>query len=272
MQFGFYTPNFDYCGDARVLADFVAEAEAAGWDGFFIWDHLQVVEPTADPWVALTAMALRTHTIRVGTLVTPLPRRHIAKLAREVLTLDHLSGGRVVLGTGAGYPHLPDYTSFGDKLDQKTRAAKFDEGLEVLAALWSGEPVQYSGEHYQVDCGAFQPAVQRPPVPVWVAASWPARKPVRRAARWDGMVVAGAFGLEVKPDDLHEAVTYVKGQRGDVENFDIIRFGRTADSRDTAVVKECASAGATWWVEYVMTGDSTLEQTRARIRQGPPRP
>jgi alkanesulfonate monooxygenase SsuD/methylene tetrahydromethanopterin reductase-like flavin-dependent oxidoreductase (luciferase family) len=213
LQFGFYTPNFDYCGDARVLGDLAAEAEAAGWDGFFIWDHLQVVEPTADPWVALAAMALRTQTIRLGTLVTPLPRRHIAKLAREVLTLDHLSGGRVVLGAGAGYPYLPDYTAFGDELDQKTRAAKFDEGLDVLAALWSGAPVQHWGEHYQIDCGAFQPAVQQPRVPVWVAASWPAKKPVRRAARWDGMVVAGAFGLEVEPDELQQAVRTDRGFR-----------------------------------------------------------
>src|SRR5262245_8892255 len=172
MKFGFYTPNFDFCGDARVLADLAHEAEEAGWDGFFIWDHLQFSEPTADPWVALTAMAVRTRRIRLGPLVTPVPRRHIAKLAREVITLDQLSGGRVARGVGAGFPALPDYTAFGDVGDAKLRAGKLDEALEVLAALWSGEPVTHRGVHYRVECGAFQPTLQRPRVPVWVAAAW----------------------------------------------------------------------------------------------------
>src|SRR5262245_2261037 len=161
MKFGFYTPNFDFCGDARVLAELAREAEDAGWDGYFIWDHLQFGEPTADPWVALTAMALRTQRIRLGPLVTPVPRRHIAKLAREVITLDHLSGGRVVLGVGAGFPGLPDYGAFGDSGDPKIRAARLDEGLEVLTALWSGEPVKHHGVYYRVECGAFSRPCRR---------------------------------------------------------------------------------------------------------------
>lgn len=183
MNFGFYTPNFDFCGDPRVLADLAHEAEETGWGGFFIWDHLQFSEPAADPWVALAAMAMRTERIRLGPLITPVPRRHIAKLAREVLTLDHLSGGRVILGVGAGYPDFPEYTAFGDGGDAKIRAAKLDEGLEVLAGLWSGNPLKHHGVHYQVECPGFQPAVQKPRVPVWVAATWPSKKPLRRAAR-----------------------------------------------------------------------------------------
>jgi alkanesulfonate monooxygenase SsuD/methylene tetrahydromethanopterin reductase-like flavin-dependent oxidoreductase (luciferase family) len=271
MKFGFYTPNFDYCGDALVLADLAAEAEQAGWDGFFIWDHLQFSEPTADPWVALTAMAMRTERIVLGPLVTPVPRRHIAKLAREVITLDHLSGGRVVLGVGAGYPHLPDYGAFGDGTDAKVRAAKLDEGLQVLAALCSGEPVDHRCEHYQIQCAAFQSAVQQPRVPIWVAASWPATKPLERAARWDGVVPTGSAGLEVGADDLYSIRSFIGEKRGGVDDFDIVSFGQTSDPAATASVEKSAAAGATWWVEYIYTATSTLEETRARIRQGPPR-
>jgi alkanesulfonate monooxygenase SsuD/methylene tetrahydromethanopterin reductase-like flavin-dependent oxidoreductase (luciferase family) len=271
MKFGFYTPNFDFCGDARVLAELAHEAEDAGWDGFFIWDHLQFGEPTADPWIALAAMAMRTRRIRLGPLVTPVPRRHIAKLAREVITLDHLSSGRVILGVGAGFPALPDYSAFGDAGDPKHRAARLDEALEVLARLWSGNPVEHRGVHYRVECAAFQPTVQRPRVPVWVAAAWPARKPLERAARWDGVVPVGATGLEVEPQDLRAIAAYTSERRGSDERFDLIRFGTTRDPSDTGMVEACADAGATWWIEYVYTWSSSLEATRARLHQGPPR-
>lgn len=124
MQFAVNLPNFGSFSDPESMVDLAVTAEEAGWDGFFIWDHLQFEEPTADPWIALTAMAMRTERIVLGPLVTPVPRRHITKLAREVITLDHLSGGRVVLGVGAGYPHLPDYTAFGDDGDASVRGAR----------------------------------------------------------------------------------------------------------------------------------------------------
>lgn len=271
MKFGFYTPNFDFCGEARVLAGLAHDAELAGWDGFFIWDHLQFTEPTADPWVALTAMAMRTERIELGPLVTPVPRRHIAKLAREVLTLDHLSEGRIVLGVGAGYPALPDYTSFGDRGDAKERAEKLDEGLDVLDALWRGRPVAHHGRHYQIDCDAFQTSYRRPRVPVWVAATWPAGKPVARAARWDGVVATAEFGLEVEPDDLREMTAYMRDQRGGGKPFDVVTFGQTRDASDTARVAASATAGATWWMEYIYPAATTLDATRDRIRRGPPR-
>jgi alkanesulfonate monooxygenase SsuD/methylene tetrahydromethanopterin reductase-like flavin-dependent oxidoreductase (luciferase family) len=271
MKYGFYTPNFDFCGDARVLAELAVDAEQAGWDGFFIWDHLQFGEPTADPWIALTAMAMCTERIALGPLVTPVPRRHIAKLAREVITLDHLSGGRVVLGVGAGYPHLPDYASFGDDGDARVRTAKLDEALEVLAALWSGDPVHHHGTHYRVECDGFQRPVQQPRVPVWVAATWPSKKPLDRAARWDGVVPTALDGLDVAPDDLRSIASHIRERRPSGGGFDIVRFGQTQGPGDTAAVKECADAGATWWCEYIYTANSTLEATRARIGQGPPR-
>ena len=274
MKFGFYTPNFDFCGDARVLADLAHEAEEAGWGGFFIWDHLQYSEPNADPWVALAAMAVRTEHIRLGPLITPVPRRHIAKLAREVVTLDHLSGGRVIFGVGAGFPDFPEYTAFGDGGDPKMRAAKLDEGLEVLAELWSGNPVKHHGVHYQVECAGFQPAAQKPRVPVWVAATWPSKKPLRRAARWDGVfpIVQNAVeGAEIEPNDLRSIVAYMRGQRGGDARFDVVKVGQTKDPHDTAKVEACAEAGATWWLEYIFPWETSLDAARARLRKGPPR-
>ena len=272
MKSGFYTPNFDFCGDARVLAGLAAEAEQAGWDGFFIWDHLQFGEPTADPWIALTAMAMSTERILLGPLVTPVPRRHIAKLAREVITLDHLSGGRIVLGVGAGYPLLPDYAAFGDGADARTRSAKLDEGLEVLAALLSGSPVSHRGVHYQVECEAFQLPVQRPRVPIWVAATLPSSRPLDRAARWDGIVPDSNRRPGTSRPEISAgwSPTSAKGAPPKAISTS------SGSGRPTALAMsprcgECAEAGATWWCEYIYTANTTLDDTRARIRQGPPR-
>lgn len=273
MLAGFYIPNFGCCGDANVLAELAREAESAGWDGIFIWDHLQVIEPTVDPWIGLAAMALATDRIRIGTLVTPIPRRHIAKLAREVSTLDQLSHGRVILGAGAGYAALPDYSAFGDDGDAKQRAAKLDEGLDVLAALWSGKPVDHSGPNFTVKTEGFAPPVQRPRVPVWTAATLAATKPLARAARWDGMICADRYGLEVEPADLHNMVRAVKTLRREHDStFDIIRFGQTAHAADHATVTACAEAGATWWMEYTFPTIDSLEATRERLHAGPARP
>jgi alkanesulfonate monooxygenase SsuD/methylene tetrahydromethanopterin reductase-like flavin-dependent oxidoreductase (luciferase family) len=271
VKAGIYLPNFGCCGDAQVLAGLAREAEDHGWDGIFLWDHLQVVEPAVDPWIALTAMALRTERIRLGTLVTPVPRRHIAKLAREVSTLDQLSGGRLIFGAGAGYSALPDYSAFGDSADPVERAAQLDEGLTVLNALWSGGPVKHTGEHFTVSTDGFTPPLQRPRPPVWTAATLAARKPLARAARWDGLICADKYGLEVEPDALHIMVERVAAQRTDDRPFDVIRFGHTLDADDTATVTACAQAGATWWMEYTFPIVTTLEHTRQRLHRGPPR-
>jgi alkanesulfonate monooxygenase SsuD/methylene tetrahydromethanopterin reductase-like flavin-dependent oxidoreductase (luciferase family) len=274
MKFGFYTPNFDYCGDPRLLVELAHEAEEARWDGFFIWDHLQYREPAADPWVALAAMAMRTRRIRLGPLVTPVPRRHIAKLAREVVTLDHVSGGRLIFGVGAGWEAFPEYRAFGDETDPKARAAMLDEGLSVLRALWSGSPVSHRGVHYQVECEAFQQALQQPRVPVWVAATWPAKKPLRRAAQWDGVFPIspkGAGGLETALDEIRGIAAFVREQRPGGAAYDIVKIGRTRDAHDTAGVATFAAAGATWWMEYVFPWETPLEALRERLHEGPPR-
>ena len=171
MQHGIYVPNFGEETSVRSLATLAHEAEEAGWDGFFIWDHILYSKssslPMVDPWIALAAMAMTTERIRIGTTVTPLPRRHPWKLARETASLDHLSNGRLILGVGLGYPPDAEFSHFGEEANDRIRAAKLDEGLHVLAGLWSGKPFRHDGEHYHIKKMTFLPPVlQVPRIPI----------------------------------------------------------------------------------------------------------
>ncbi len=190
MKFALDLPNLGPFGDARVLADLAQRAESAGWDGFFIWDHVfwrGWAWPHVDPWVALAAVALSTERIRLGTMVTPIPRRRPQKLARETVSIDHLSGGRLILGVGSG-GSVTEFDNMGETEIPRERGARLDEGLEILTRLWSGQPVDYVGEHLKVTGATFLPVpVQLPRIPIWVAGNWPHKKPMRRAARYDGV-------------------------------------------------------------------------------------
>ncbi len=148
LQFGVLVPNFgNCCGSPRELAELAVEAEESGWDGFFIFDHILYSNdehvPLADPWVALAAIAMNTKRMRIGPLVTPLARRRPWKLARETVSIDHLSKGRLTLGVGLGDPAEVEFTSLGENGEDRVRAEKLDEGLEVLVGLWRGEPFSY---------------------------------------------------------------------------------------------------------------------------------
>jgi alkanesulfonate monooxygenase SsuD/methylene tetrahydromethanopterin reductase-like flavin-dependent oxidoreductase (luciferase family) len=205
---GIYVAPFDELFDPRSLAAVAARAEERGWDGFFVWDHIRYSPPAlavADPWIALSVVACATERVAIGPLVTPLSRRRIGKLARETVTLDHSSGGRLVLGVGLGSDNHGELGPFGEVDDPRERARLLDAGLERLAAYWSGE--------------LAPPPVQRPRIPVWVAARWPSRRPVRRAARWDGLFPIDLPG----PDALAELAGEVRALRGErAEPFDLV--------------------------------------------------
>lgn len=278
MRYGFYLPNFGYCGDARLLGELAHEAEAAGWDGFFLWDHVRFPhqEPHADPWMALAVMAIRTERLRLGPMVTPLARRRPWKLARETVTLDHLSNGRLTFGVGGGI--LPqEFAAFGDPSDATTRAEMLDEGLALLTALWSGEPVTHEGRHYRAKTEAFAAPVQRPRPPIWVAGTWPYRAPFRRAARWDGVFpIHKNFeaGEIISPADLRDIVTYIGEHRTSADPFDVVASGLTQGGHTQADVDAVApfqEAGATWWLEFGFPWATPLEDLRVRIKKGPPR-
>jgi alkanesulfonate monooxygenase SsuD/methylene tetrahydromethanopterin reductase-like flavin-dependent oxidoreductase (luciferase family) len=287
MRFSINIPNFGDFADARTVARVATVAEQAGWDGLFVWDHVvhskaqRRGQPFGDPWMLLTAAALATSRITLGTLVTPTARRRPEQLARQVATLDGMTDGRVVFGAGLGGPIDDEFGSFGDTTDPKVLAGRLDEGLELLARYWSGENVNHHGEHYQVDDVTLLPAtVRRPRPPVWIAGYWPRKAPMRRAARWDGAVplFQNANHGEAPPvDELRELTAYLRQNRTDpAAPYDIVVGGISpADpAASRALIEPLAEAGATWWDErQLITGTDfyRLDPVLRRIEQGPPK-
>jgi len=283
MQYAVDIPNFDAYADPRTVVALAVEAEAAGWDGFFVWDHLLLDRSRrmdiADPWVLLAAVASVTERIRIGPMVTPLPRRRPWQVARQAVTLDHLSAGRLILGVGLGNPADAEYGAFGEATDARIRAEKLDEALAILDGLWSGEPCSFDGRHYQLHEMTFLPRpVQRPRIPIWVAATWPRERPIARAARWDGVYplkAAGRGGLaDLASSDVRALCERIAALRPDGGPFDVVVGGATpAADRGLAatLVARFADAGATWWAEALSPVRGSLDEMRERIRVGPPK-
>jgi alkanesulfonate monooxygenase SsuD/methylene tetrahydromethanopterin reductase-like flavin-dependent oxidoreductase (luciferase family) len=272
MRYGLALPTGGQCGDPGFLVELGMLAEESGWDGVFLEDYIcfqgDPREPTCDPWTALAAMAVRTRRVRLGTMVTPISRRRPWKLAREVLAIDQLSAGRMILGVGLGDTgeHVVDdvsFSSFGEVRDPRIRAEMLDEGLAVLAGLLTGEPFAFSGRHYSVDQVTFQPSsVQKPRVPIWVGGGYPLPGPTRRAQRWDGSCLYHAETHDLLADHVRRLRTGA-GDRP----FDICVGGRQRRDGDREWLSDIAAAGATWWTEYVPAQERT--EMRAAIRRGP---
>jgi alkanesulfonate monooxygenase SsuD/methylene tetrahydromethanopterin reductase-like flavin-dependent oxidoreductase (luciferase family) len=288
MRFGITLPPFADFSDPRALAELAHEAETAGWDGFFIWDHIffdPTFHPVADPWVALAAVALNTQHLRIGTMITPIARRRPWKLARETVSLDLLSNGRLILGVGLGDPVQWDFGFFGEVTDPKTRARRLEEGLDILTGLWSGRPFSYQGDQYTVKEVTFRPTpLQSPRIPIWVGGWWPNKLPLRRAARWDGVCPA-KWGGSITPDEWLELLAYIQRHRTATAPFEAVHLGATPgeDAIQAAeLVESYAKAGVTWWLESVdpwrfgwswevAWAPEATRLMRERILQGPPR-
>jgi alkanesulfonate monooxygenase SsuD/methylene tetrahydromethanopterin reductase-like flavin-dependent oxidoreductase (luciferase family) len=278
-------PNVGDYGDPRLLVRLAVAAEEAGWDGVFVWDHVLYHDqgwPLADPTVTVSAIAQATSRVRLGVLMTALPRRRVAKVARETATLDVLSGGRLVFGAGLGSSPV-EYTAFGEDGDLRARAARLDESLDALAALWTGREVTRDGGHVTLRGVTMRPTpVQRPRIPVWCAGRWPARTPFRRAAWWDGVMPTHAdFGRggTMPPEELARVVAHVArcrreaGRSGgaDLTGYDVALEGATEPSpAGRARVQRYAEVGLTWWVEALGWWRGTPAQMHTRVRQGPP--
>jgi alkanesulfonate monooxygenase SsuD/methylene tetrahydromethanopterin reductase-like flavin-dependent oxidoreductase (luciferase family) len=230
----------------------------------FLWDHLRwdthLDLEIHDPWALLSAMAVRTTTVKLGTCVTPLSRRRPHVLAKQLVTLDHLSGGRAMLGVGLGEPPDSDFGDFGDEADPKTRGAMLDEGLDILDRLMRGERVDVDGAHYAVHAEIKPAAVQRPRPPIFVAGVLPNRRPLERALRWDGFFPIGSTAL-LTPQDI---ASYV-GDRTRPEGWDLFA-ARTPGH----ALAEWEAAGVTWLVEGTWPEGDWVDEVRERIRIGPP--
>ncbi|MBV9092993.1 MAG: LLM class flavin-dependent oxidoreductase [Streptosporangiaceae bacterium] len=242
MKHAIYVPPFGELADPRVLAELAVGAEERGWDGFFVWDHIVYRAPVravADPWVALAAVACATSSLRIGPLITPLARRRVHKVARETVTLDLLSSGRLVFGVGLGGARNGELEPFGEVVDPRERARLLDRGLDDLTRYWAGE---------------FQPVpVQRPRIPVWVGAVWPHRRPVQRALRWEGVFPIGLPG----PAALAELTSEIRKSRPAADPFDVVVDIPPGDDP-----RPWARAGASWIVT-----DFGMQPTQAGVRE-----
>ncbi len=271
MHFGIDLINFGDYAEARRVAELAQLAEASGWEGLFVWDHLAFVWgfPSGDPWVLLTAAALATSRLRLGTAITPLPRRRPQVLAQTLTTLDQLSGGRMILGVGLGGVEQ-EFTAFGEPGEAKARAAMLDEGLEVLDRLMSGEPVTHHGQYYTVEgVRLAPPPVQRPRIPIWVGGS--SRRALRRSLCWDGWLPDSADQTQItmKPEQLAEQAAFIRQERKTDTPFEIGFLGYST-RQDRALVSEYASAGVTWWMECLHGLRGSFDEMAARIKAGPP--
>jgi hypothetical protein len=277
--------RYAYCinagDDFNAVIDLACEAEQAGWDAFFVPDGIAIDVPNLaplplfDPWVVLGAIAARTSRIRVGTMITPVPRRRPWKLARECVTADHLSKGRLILSVGLGA--ATDDAGFykvGEAMDLRVRAERLDEGLAIMDGLWKGTAQTFAGKHYRLDGMTMIPSpVQKPRIPIWVVAVWQKPKSMRRILSWDGVIPQKYNSYQpLTPDEIRELRAYVTEHRKGQGSFDVITGGSSVGKktqRSGDIVRPYVDAGATWWIEGDMAAD-TVQKCFDRVRKGPP--
>lgn len=293
---GIFVPNFGNLSDPEHIVEYAVAAETSGWDGIFLADHLidfvatetEEHRPISDPWTTLAGVATRTDRIILGSYITPIARRQPWQLARNLATLDQLSGGRVILGAGLGT--TPDFTAFGTKYDPPNIAEQYDEALEILEGLWTGEPFSYDGDHYTVEDAVLRPApVQEPRIPITIGGWWPHKAPLRRGARWDGIMPQWPTMLQHFPnvviEDLDEFYRgLIEEQRShDEEVREMLEYyhGVTDDAGEILLRVDlpstpegfgelCAELGVTWLLSSPIDDDASPEVNMERLRKGPP--
>lgn len=276
MQYGFIIPG----GEIHTVIELTSEAEKAGWDGVFCCDCISIPGPnlTYDPWIMLAAMAMHTSKVRLGAILTPLSRRRPWKVARETVSLDHLSHGRLVVPVGLGALDDQGFAGVGEVTERKARAQLLDESLEILTGLWSGKPFSFQGQHYHLEEMTFLPAPeQKPRIPIWVVGAWPRSKSMQRVLRYDGLMPNklnpdGSNG-EITPDDIRAMKAYIDQNRTLTTPFEIIFEGETPGDQlkqATEQISPFIEAGITWWME-TRWGNHSPAEIRTRIQQGPPR-
>lgn len=279
-KYGLGVPNGGDFADPRRLVQLARDAEGAGWDGFFLWDHVirrQPWKPMVDPWVTLAAIATATTAIVIGPMVTPLARRRPSVVARETATLDLLADGRLRLGVGLGAPD-DEFTRFGEDADPRRRARILDESLDLLEALWTGEAVSFAGDHVTADDVQFLPRPVNGRVPIWVAGGWPGGAPFRRAARYDGVWPVARDRGDLTVDEFRDCIAAVRRHRVEAgvdptTAYDACFVGTSPTVTDLATgarLSDLEAAGMTWWIESLDDPDIAFETHRERVLAGPP--
>jgi alkanesulfonate monooxygenase SsuD/methylene tetrahydromethanopterin reductase-like flavin-dependent oxidoreductase (luciferase family) len=290
MRFGVTLPNLGIAGGPTGLVELAAAAEEAGWDGVFVWDTVWSPDwdavfkddparrNTWDPWVLLAAMAVATHRVRLGTMVSPLSRRRPWKVAAETATIDHLSAGRMILAVSLGWEPDGGFAKVNEETDRRVRAERLDEALDIVTRLWSGDAVDYHGRHFQVDALPGPRSEQQPRIPIWVVGASPKPRSMARALRYDGILPAvhtDELGwMQPSPAQL-ATITESIGTRADA-GYDVVVEGNTSrdSAKATATVRPYIDAGATWWFEgvwsFLSEPERAVERIRARISAGPP--
>jgi alkanesulfonate monooxygenase SsuD/methylene tetrahydromethanopterin reductase-like flavin-dependent oxidoreductase (luciferase family) len=267
VKYGLYLPPFGPLGDPAALVDVARRAEAAGWDGVFLWEHVLAdgAVEISDPWVTLGAMAAATSRITLGTLVSPLPRRRPWVLARQAGTLSRLSGGRCVLGVGLGADEYGEFSRLGEPTGLRERARLADEALAVITAMWAGKP--YVGGGIDVPAVAAEPHR----IPVWVAGTLPALRSAHRAVRHDGLVLLGHDG-NATPENVALARERLScTELAEHQPFDIVMTGNTSAAWPAAPAVDLdglVAAGMTWWMESLIHYDP-LELSLRVVDAGP---
>jgi alkanesulfonate monooxygenase SsuD/methylene tetrahydromethanopterin reductase-like flavin-dependent oxidoreductase (luciferase family) len=270
MHFGLeIIPLGPYSNPPKVV-ELAQAAEAAGWEGIWLWDHILFPYGVGDPWITLAAVAGATTHLKLCTGVSPIPRYRPHLLARMLTSLDILSAGRVIFGTGLGVAF--DFVPFGEASDDKTHAEMTDEGLELLSCYLSGEETTHHGKYYNADKVRLVPSpVQKPHIPVLVGGDSPAG--MRRAARWDGWIM-GTVDEQQKitktPAQVASQVAYIRQHRSAETPFNVAVDGVSKAGSDGALAREYEGAGATWWFEAIFGTRGSEEEMLGRVKAGPP--
>jgi alkanesulfonate monooxygenase SsuD/methylene tetrahydromethanopterin reductase-like flavin-dependent oxidoreductase (luciferase family) len=275
MKHGLFLPAFDGLADVERMATLAELAEEAGWDGFFVWDHLRYSPPVRDildPYVCLSVMAARTSRITLGPMVTPLIRRRPQVVARQAVTIDRLSKGRLVMGFGIGddYPG-GELACFGELTNAAERGRALNEGLTIFKGLVSGEEVNFTGEFLRAQEVAFHPTAYRTSgIPVWTACRWPHSAPLRRAAQHEGVMVIHL----TEPEQVAELKTKLRGAGADLDNFDIVHWGQRDEKmlyREDERYAQWAQAGVTWFLTGPGPYNLVYDEVHEYVAAGPPR-
>ena len=279
LRFGLFVPPFAEMAEPSRVVELAKSAEAAGWDGFFLWDHILAVPgmPVADSWITMAAVAQATARMRLGMLVTPLARRRPWVVAREAATLDRLSKGRLVVGVGLGDDGWREFSSFrGEVVDPAQRAPIRDDSLDLLRMFWSGDEVRWEGKHFAVESTSFLPQPAQDPLPVWVACRWPHQRPLARAARHQGcfpLFDQGGWDIPVFPDPAD--VSIVRSEliaQGASTDIDIVCRGVSTliEPRERSEgFASLEAVGMTWWLESFGPGEPPVDIVEEVVRRGP---